>query len=251
MEIMTPTIIVVEDELLIAKDISMVLEKEGYKVIMNITNVEQAIEAIELYNPNLVLLDINLKDDRDGVHLGEYLRKKNTIPFVYITSSSDNVTLDRIKDTNPNGIIIKPFKSSDIRSTVSVVLHNFKHSHNEDKEESQIFVPFVLKGVINYIDENIQEKIDVRILSSMTKYNHLHFIRIFNKYIGLTPYQYILKKKIEKAKELIMEDNNSLVDIAVDLGFMSYSNFSKVFKRETSYTPDQYRKIFSKKFRLN
>jgi AraC-like DNA-binding protein/CheY-like chemotaxis protein len=248
---MTPTIIVVEDELLIAKDISMVLENEGYKVIMNITNVEQAIEAIELHNPNLVLLDINLKDDRDGVHLGEYLRKKNTIPFVYITSSSDNVTLERIKDTNPNGIIIKPFKSSDIRTTVSVVLHNHKHSQNEDLVEPQIFVPFVLKGVINYIDENIQEKIDVKILSSMTKYNHLHFIRIFNKYIGLTPYQYILKRKIEKAKELIVEENYSLVDIAVDLCFLSYSNFSKIFKRETNYTPDQYRKVFSKKHRIN
>lgn len=248
---MTPTIIVVEDELLIAKDISMVLEKEGYKVIMNITSVEQAIEAVEIYNPNLVLLDINLKHDRDGVHLGEYLRKKNTIPFIYITSSSDNVTLERVKDTKPEGIIIKPFKSSDIRTTVSVVLHNHKHSQNEDILEPQIFVPFVLKGVINYIDENIQEKIDVKILSSMTKYNHLHFIRIFNKYIGLTPYQYILKRKIEKAKELIMEDNYSLVEIAIDMGFLSYSNFSKIFKRETNYTPDQYRKAFSKKHRIN
>jgi AraC-like DNA-binding protein/CheY-like chemotaxis protein len=249
---MTPTIIVVEDELLIAKGISVVLKNEGYKVIMNITNVEQAIEAIELHNPNLVLLDINLKDDRDGVHLGEYLRKKNTIPFVYITSSSDNVTLERIKDTNPNGIIIKPFKSIDIRTTVSVVLHNFKSSQKEDFNETEIeFVPFVLKEAVSYINDNIEEKIDIKILSSMTKYNHLHFIRIFNKYIGLTPYQYILKKKVEKAKELIMEDNYSLAVIAIDLGFLSYSNFSKIFKRETNYTPDQYRKAFSKKHRIN
>ncbi|WGK94391.1 MULTISPECIES: response regulator transcription factor [Flavobacterium] len=248
---MTPTIIVVEDELLIAKDISMVLEKEGYKVIMNITSVEQAIEAIEIYNPNLVLLDINLKHDKDGIHLGEYLRKTHTIPFVYITSSSDNVTLDRIKDTNPDGIIIKPFKSSDIRTTVSVVLHNFKNKQKElNKDEEAEYVPFVLKEVVNYINENIEHKIDVKILSSMTKYNHLHFIRIFNKYLGTTPYQYILKKKIQKAKELIVDDVYSLVDISVDLGFLSYSNFSKIFKRETNYTPDQYRKIFSKKFRI-
>lgn len=249
---MTPTIIVVEDELLIAKDISMVLEKEGYKVIMNITSVEQAIEAVEIYNPNLVLLDINLKHDRDGVHLGEYLRKKNTIPFIYITSSSDNVTLERVKDTKPEGIIIKPFKSSDIRTTVSVVLHNYKSYQKEDFNKTEIeFVPFVLKEAVNYINENIDEKIDVKILSSMTKYNHLHFIRIFNKYLGLTPYQYILKKKVDKAKELILEDNNSLVEIAIDLGFLSYSNFSKIFKRETNYTPDQYRKVFSTKHRIN
>lgn len=249
---MVPTIIIVEDELLIAKDISMVLEKEGYNVIMNITSVEQAIEAIEIYNPSLLLLDINLKHDRDGVYLGEYLRKKNTIPFIYITSSSDNVTLERVKDTKPEGIIIKPFKSSDIRTTVSVVLHNFKNRLNEEVNDKEIeFVPFVLKEAVNYINENIDEKIDVKLLSSMTKYNHLHFIRIFNKYLGLTPYQYILKRKVEKAKELIMEDNNSLVDIAIDLGFLSYSNFSKIFKRETSYTPDQYRKAFSTKHRIN
>lgn len=249
---MVPTIIIVEDELLIAKDISIVLEKEGFNVIMNITSVEQAIEAIEIYNPNLLLLDINLKHDRDGVHLGEYLRKKNTIPFIYITSSSDNVTLERVKDTKPEGIIIKPFKSSDIRTTVSVVLHNFKNRLNEEVNDKEIeFIPFVLKEAVNYINENIDEKIDVKLLSSMTKYNHLHFIRIFNKYLGLTPYQYILKRKVGKAKELIMEDNNSLVDIAIDLGFLSYSNFSKIFKRETSYTPDQYRKAFSTKHRIN
>lgn len=249
---MIPTIIVVEDELLIAKDISMILEKEGYKVIMNITSVEQAIEAIEVHNPILVLLDINLKHDKDGVHLGEYLRKKNTIPFVYITSSSDNVTLDRVKGTNPEGIIIKPFKSSDIKSTVSVVLHNYKNSQHEVVNKSEIeYVPYVLKEVVNFIDSNIDEKIDIKELSSLTGYNHLHFIRIFNKYLGLTPYQYILKKKINKAKKLIIENETSLVDIAFELGFLSYSNFSKIFKRETTLTPDQYRKVYSEKYRMN
>lgn len=248
---MTPTIIIVEDELLIAKDICIILEKEGYKVIMNITSVQQAIDAVDIYNPDLVLLDINLNKEKDGIYFGEYLRKHYSIPFVYITSFSDYVTLDRINNTNPEGIIIKPFKSSDIRTTVSIVLHNNKKNQNKEVDELQIDVPFILKGVINYIDENIEKKIDVKYLSSMTNYNHLYFIRIFNKYIGLTPYQYILKKKIEKAKKLIIYDLEPLDGIAYDLGFLSYSNFSKIFKRETKYTPDQFRKIFSKKFRHN
>lgn len=243
----TPKILIVEDELLIAKDISIVLEKEGYDTKIGVTTVEEAILVLEQEQFVLVLIDINLSNNSDGVALGNYLLKRDSLPYIYITSHSDNVTLDRVKDTRPHGIIIKPFKSIDIKSSVSIVLSNYKHKNidvlrKEEKIEVNE-VPYILKNVIAYINSNITEKIDIHQLSSLTKWSHQHFIKTFTKYIDQTPYQYILKKKIDKAIALIRESDMSLSDIALDLGFSSYSNFCNAFKKETNKTPDVYRKL--------
>ena len=250
-----PKILIVEDELLIAKDISIILEGEGYETVIGITTVNEAIEIINQENFVLVLIDINLRSNSDGVELGSYLLKKDTLPFIYITSHSDNVTLDRVKDTRPYGIIIKPFKAIDIKSTVSIVLSNFKHKHIDvfrNEEEHKVDeVPFILKNVIQYINDNITEKIEIQQLTEMTKWSHHHFIRTFTKYINQTPYQYILKKKIEKAKAIICESDTSLAIIAIELGFTSYSNFCNAFKKESGKTPEMFRKLYYIKNQIN
>jgi AraC-like DNA-binding protein len=198
-----------------------------------------------------VLIDINLSNNSDGVELGNYLLKEDTLPFVYITSFSDNVMLDRIKDTRPHGIIIKPFKTIDIKSTVSIVLSNYKHKYIDVLRNKSVMVadeaPYILKNVIEYINTNIDNKIEIQELSNLTKWSLHHFIKTFTKYINQTPYQYILKKKMDKAKAIICETDMSLNDIASDLGFSSYSNFCNAFKRETGKTPDIYRKLYYKK----
>ena len=243
-----PKILIVEDELLIAKDISIILEGEGYETVIGITTVDEAIISINQNEFTLVLIDINLRSNSDGVDLGNFLLKKDTVPFIYITSYSDNVTLDRIKDTRPYGIIIKPFKDIDVKSTISVVLSNFKYKNIDvfrNEEEQKIDeVPFILKNVIQYINENITEKIEIQSLTKITKWSHHHFIRTFTKYINQTPYQYILKKKIEKAKAIICESDIPLSIIAIELGFNSYSNFCNAFKKETGKTPEMFRKQY-------
>lgn len=68
-----------------------------------------------------------------------------------------------------------------------------------------------------------------------------HFIRMFTKIMGQTPYQYILKRKIEKSKILLSETNQSLNEIAYDLGFYGYNNFYIAFKKFNNTTPEAYR----------
>jgi len=247
-----PKILIVEDELLIAKDISIIFENEGYETRIGITSVKEAIQVLNEEEFIMVLIDVNLSNNSDGVELGSYLLKKDTIPFAYITSYSDNVTLDRIKDSRPHGIIIKPFKPIDIKSTVSVILSNFKHKNidvfrnKKNTSENEVDdVPFILKNVIEYINLNIDKKIEIVELSNLTKWSHHHFIKTFTKYINQTPYQYILSKKIEKSIALIRETDISLSAIALDLGFSSYSNFCNAFKKEIGKTPDVYRKMYN------
>lgn len=237
-------ILIVEDQLLIAKEISMILEKEGYETKIGVTNVKDAISILSEENFDLVLIDINLEDNSDGIDLGKFLLVKDTIPYIYITAYSNNLTLERINESRPHGVVIKPFKHIDVKSTVSLILNNYKHKNidiyrNKDVVDDQI--PFILKKSVDYINENIYEKIEVTTLSELSKWSHQHFIRVFTSYIGKTPYQYILQKKIERSLILIKDSGLKLDEIAFELNFKSYSNFIIAFKKQMGVTPAVYR----------
>ena len=240
-----PTILVVEDELIIALDIKEILNEEGYNVVTNVITVNDAINAIEEITPALVLVDINLKREKDGIDLGAYLLQRDDVPYIYITSYSDKATLERVTETRPYGYIVKPFKPEDLKTTVSIVLSNFKHRFVDIKRQEKEInsdIPFVLKQSINYINENITEKITVSDLVKPTRWASQHYTRLFTKYVGVTPSRYILDRKIEKAKVLLSETTMPITQISFELGIKSHSNFCSAFKKSTGKTPENYRK---------
>jgi YesN/AraC family two-component response regulator len=241
-----PLILVVEDEFLIANDIKNILSDNGYEVIINVSNVVKAKEIIEMYKPQLVLLDIQLKGEEDGIDLGNYLLNLDTIPFLYLTSFADEVTLNRAKKSRPFGFLVKPFKSIDLLTTVSVVLNNYFHKKIDVARSEEVVAddsPLRIKQVVGYINKHVNEKIEIDDLATLTRWKSHHFIRMFTKYIGMTPYQYILKIKIERAKSLLTETQEPIANIATDLGFNGYSNFCIAFKKlNDNETPDSYRK---------
>lgn len=250
---MKPKILVVEDEMIIAYDIKGILEND-YNVTINVRSVDEALIKIEEEQPNLILLDINLRSEKDGTSLGEYLLKKDTIPFVYITSYCDKATLDKVKDTRPYGFIVKPFKAVDLLSTVFLALNTFKHRNVDimrSQKEIVDDIPYRIKETINYINEHLCEKIEVNDLAEITNWKTHHYIRVFTKFIGVTPYQYILNRRIEKAKILLQDESISITAVSYELGFLSYSNFIHAFKKTTNCTPDAYRKkeILNRKIR--
>ncbi len=242
---MKTKIIVVEDELLIALHIKKVLEKHDYDVAIDITSVEEAIEYIEQSPPDLVLIDINLNKDKEGTELGNYLLQKDTIPYIYITSYSDKSTLEKVNMTRPKGFIVKPFKEEDLLATVSIVLNNYYHkkidtniSNSIDKDP----IPFKVKEIVGYINTNLEKKLDIDELTKLTKWKKDHFTRLFTKYLGTTPYQYVLTKKIERSKVLLSDTLIPINEIAYELGFDSHSNFYHIFKKIADDTPDNFRK---------
>lgn len=240
-------ILIVEDEFIIAKDLEGLLLAEGYDVITFITSVDAAVEIIEEKKPDLVITDISLMGLKDGVDLGRYLIQKDTIPFIYLTSHADKLTLERVKETRPYGFIVKPFKDSDVIATVAIVLSNYNHRNIDvirAKEEIVDDVPFIMKKVISYIHENITEKIMVDDLAHLTKWKSQHFQRLFSKYLGISPSQYILNQKIEKGISLLIETEMTVSEISFELGFQSTSNFFNAFKKHTGKTPDFYRKWY-------
>lgn len=243
-----PLVLVVEDEYIIALDIKEILEKEGFSVIYEIDSIEHAIAIIQEQKPILVLLDVNLKMDKDGIDIGNFLLEFGKTPFIYITSSSDKITVDRIKETRPYGFITKPFKAIDIIANVTIVLNNYNHRNIDVVRNVNAVAdcvdetPFIIKLTIKYINDHIRDSIEIEELVKLTRWEMHHFLRMFTKYVGLSPYQYILKRKIDVSKALLIETDNQIIDIAFEIGFNSHTNFSTRFKKFTGITPEEYRK---------
>ena len=248
-----PLIFVVEDENIIALDLKEILEKEDFSVIAEVNSVEHVLELIKELNPVLVILDVNLKMDKDGIDIGNFLLDYDKIPYLYVTSYSDSITVNRIKATRPFGFIKKPFNEIDIITNVNIVINNYHYRNvdvNRKEKTDEIIkdeIPFIIKKTIQYINCHINQTIEIDELVKLTRWEKHHFSRMFNKYVGMTPYQYILNQKIDYSKSLLIETNNQIIDIAFELGFNSHSNFSIRFKKISGYTPEDYRKIHNVK----
>ncbi len=115
-------ILVVEDEIIVAEDIGFRLKKLGYIVTATVASGEEAIQKVTENQPDLVLMDIVLKGDMDGVTAAEKIRSTADIPTVYLTAYADDKTLQRAKLTNPFGYIIKPFQQNDLRVAIEIAL---------------------------------------------------------------------------------------------------------------------------------
>jgi diguanylate cyclase (GGDEF)-like protein/PAS domain S-box-containing protein len=130
------SIIIVEDERIVARDLKFTLEDLGYRVPAIASSGEQAIHKVSEYLPDLVLMDIRLKGQMDGITTAQIIAKKFNTPVVYLTAHSDEETLVRAKETYPLGYIIKPFDKHDLRIILDIALH--KHIVDRQmKDEAQ------------------------------------------------------------------------------------------------------------------
>ena len=120
------TILLVEDDDIIARVIDWRLKNLGYDVCGRASSGSEAIELIMQKVPDLVLMDINIKGDIDGIETALMIKKRISIPIVYLTSYSDEVTLERVNETHPDGFVLKPFEDNQLRVAIDIALR--KHA---------------------------------------------------------------------------------------------------------------------------
>jgi len=116
------SVLIVEDDDIIARVEDWRLKKLGYLVCGRASTGAEAMELVVNKKPDIVLMDINLKGDIDGIETAKMIRKGFNIPVIYVTSHSDGATLVRAKETKPDGFIIKPFDDNDLRVAIEMAL---------------------------------------------------------------------------------------------------------------------------------
>lgn len=140
-------ILIVEDEMIIGANISLQLSKLGYEVNGIIPRGEEALIHIEQNQPDIVLMDIQLKGEMDGIETVQQMQTKHNIPVIYLTANTDDEHFNRAKDTNPHAFISKPFKKLDLQHAIELTIDRMMNSQN-GSQETVCSSPFVLKDSI-------------------------------------------------------------------------------------------------------
>ncbi len=138
-------ILVVEDEMIVAHSICAGLERMNYAAVGPAGNAADAIRIALEEKPDLILMDIHLGNQADGIEAAQEILKKHIIPIVYVTAHSDLHTIDRAKATGPYGYIHKPFSENEIRSAIEMAL--YKHEKQLEINRSERLLSTTLKNI--------------------------------------------------------------------------------------------------------
>jgi PAS domain S-box-containing protein len=145
-------ILIVEDEAIVAEDLRRNLEALDYHVVGVASSGEQALAHVHRDSPDLVLMDIVLQGDLNGIETAELIRVQDHIPVIYLTAYSDSQTLERAKISEPYGYILKPFEVRELHSTIEIALYK-----NQAEKRLQ-HLNGILRAIRNVNQLIVQEK---------------------------------------------------------------------------------------------
>lgn len=137
---MTKTkILIVEDEAIVALEIKMELEKLGCDITDTVCTKKDVLQSIQNVMPDIILMDINLGKNENGIDIVQKIQKTQNIPILYLTAFSDDDTMNKAFATNPIGYIVKPFKPQDLKVHIQLAMH--KLNATQKSEINQDYVP--------------------------------------------------------------------------------------------------------------
>jgi len=116
-------VLIVEDETIVAFDIENILNSLGYSVIDSVGTYDQALKIVQNTPLDIIFMDVNLKNSKDGIETAIEIKKIKDIPIIYLTAFCDDTTLQRAIDTNPISYLLKPFTKEDIKSIMKLSIH--------------------------------------------------------------------------------------------------------------------------------
>jgi len=171
------SILVVEDESIVAKDIQQSLKKLGYSVPSVENSGEDAIDAAGQHKPDLILMDIMLKGEISGIEAAQQIKNRYQIPVIFLTAYADESTLSKAKVTEPYGYIIKPFKEIDLHTSIEMAL--YKHGKEQEvRKERDLYSSIVLD---KSADDCIFVKSNSRLVKVKT--NEMYYVEALKDYV--------------------------------------------------------------------
>lgn len=135
---MKTKIMIVEDESIVALDIKKALNNLGFEVTEICNSYEGAITSVKNNKPHIILMDINLNAEKDGIDTAIAIQKIENIPIIYLTAFTDEKTVGRAIETNPISYLIKPFKREELKSTIKLGIYKMNKSNEEKIQKDAV-----------------------------------------------------------------------------------------------------------------
>lgn len=159
---MKAKVLIVEDELIIAREINRSIQRLGYEVADMASTAEEALAAIEAHRPDLILMDIHIDGEIDGIATAQKILHQYHIPLIFLTAFSDEATIERAKNAEPYGFIVKPFDERDLKTTIEIVLHKHAKDRQQVEREAKMAQAF---SHIEQIVMTLRPNFDIELLN--------------------------------------------------------------------------------------
>ncbi|MCB0382162.1 MAG: LytTR family transcriptional regulator DNA-binding domain-containing protein [Psychroserpens sp.] len=158
-------ILIVEDEMIIAANISLQLSMLGYEVVGIVPRAEDALTCVKQDQPDVVLMDINLKGELDGIDTVKLIKEIKDIAVIYLTANADEAHFNRAKSTHPHAFISKPFKKLDLQRAIELTVDRIQQDEKESSEDKLPLSepsPFMLSDCIFVRHHEKMVKVDIK-----------------------------------------------------------------------------------------
>jgi len=185
---------IVEDEVIIARNITDNLVALGYEVIGPAINYTTALELIEKEKPDLLLLDIQLSGRKDGIELAQAVKKNFPLPFIFLTANSDSATIERAKKTEPNAYLVKPFTKEDLFAAIEICFYNFSKKTKSEETAPTSRENYIINDAIFIREGTIFVKVPFKeILYLESDHVYVNVYTATNKHLVRTSLQQYMK----------------------------------------------------------
>lgn len=138
-------ILVVDDERIIARGIQTDLKDLGYETVDIAVSGKEAVEKVSESHPDLVLMDISLKGEMDGIEATRQIHERCDVPVVYLSAYADKAMLDRAKTTEPYGYLLKPYEEKELVTTIETAL--YKHRMEQKVKQAERWLTATLRSI--------------------------------------------------------------------------------------------------------
>lgn len=246
------TVVVVEDEKLIAKNIAKNIElvNKNFKVISIESNGEDALSFIKQETPNVIFTDIQMPM-MDGIELVKQISEYNNYIKCVVLSGHDDFSY--AKSAIEYGVfayLLKPINLDELSSILKRLELTFISSQamlTSDQKAPSYSSEEIAILVKKYIEQNYQKPIDLNLIADHFSFSPSYLTKIFVKYTNITPSKYIMNYRINIAKQLLRDSSLTINMVANMVGYTDPFHFSKTFKQVVGSSPANYREEFGKK----
>lgn len=236
--------IIIDDEPWTIIDIekTFALNDMGFEIAGSFRSPLKALPAIVSKKPDLIITDIRMPG-MTGLELMQKVRAQNIhCAFIVVSGYSDFMYAKEAISYGVSGYCLKPLNPEE----TSLCLKRVKEQLDErtDAPAATQYFDHTFDTMLNYMNTHFSEKLTLKSLADNFDLNPNYCCSLFTKYLGKTFSQYLTELRINEAQSLLRTTNYSLEQIASLTGYSDYFYFSKVFKKQCTYSPKEYRKLF-------
>ncbi len=243
-------VVIIDDEPIIVEGLSKAVhwEKWDCQVAATAENGQSGIEIIKRENPDILFSDIRMPG-MDGLSMIAALKSEH--PHMQIAILTGFRDFEYAREAIRLGVtrfLLKPSKMEELEEAVGVMVQNLSHRKENTEGEKEEGGPeaaaagsFIAQNAVKYIEENYMEKLKLSDVADHVYVSQWHLSKILNQHVEKSFSDILNHARIEKAKELLREPSLRIGDIAEKAGFLDMAHFSRVFKKHTGVSANEFR----------